>query len=220
MPKVANGPFLDADIARARGDNLELELQPAVFGHYSTAVRLLSYVNHADMGSYREAIDDFRTGLVSKPDIIAVRRQGRKKYGFGLNLEQALPHDLRAFARWGWNDGRNESFAYTEVDRTGAIGLDLKGAAWSRKLDKIGAAFVINGLSGDHREYLALGGLGFVLGDGRLNYGNEQIFEGYYTAHLWRGVFGALDVQHITNPGYNRDRGPVLAPAVRLHIDF
>ena len=220
MPKTANGPFLDADITRARGDNLEFELHPAPFAHYSTAVRLLSYVNHADMGSYREAIDEFLAGLVSKPDIVAVRQQGRKKYGFGVNLEQNLPHDLRGFARWGWNDGRDESFAYTEVDRTGAFGLDLRGAAWKRKLDKAGAAFVINGLSGDHREYLALGGLGFVLGDGRLNYGNERIFEGYYTAHLWRGVFGAIDVQHITNPGYNRDRGPVLAPAIRLHIDY
>ena len=220
MPKTANGPFLDADITRARGENLEFELHPAPFLHYSTAVRLLSYINHADMGSYREAIDQFRAGLVSTPDIVDVRQQGRKKYGFGVNLEQDLPHDLRAFTRWGWNDGRNESFAYTEADRTGALGLDLKGTAWKRKLDKVGATFVMNGLSGDHREYLALGGLGFVLGDGRLNYAREQIFESYYTAHLWRGIFGAIDVQHITNPGYNRDRGPVLAPAIRLHVDY
>ena len=97
MPKTANGPFLDADITRARGENLEFELHPAPFLHYSTAVRLLSYINHADMGSYREAIDQFRAGLVSTPDIVDVRQQGRKKYGFGVNLEQDLPHDLRAF---------------------------------------------------------------------------------------------------------------------------
>ena len=96
----------------------------------------------------------------------------------------------------------------------------MEGRAWRRKLDKLGAAYVVNGLSGDHREYLALGGLGFLLGDGALNYGTEQIFETYYTAHLWRGFFGALDLQHVTNPGYNRVRGPVLVPSVRMHIEF
>jgi high affinity Mn2+ porin len=220
MPKVANGIYLDADIARARGENLEFELHPALFRHRSSTVRLLSYVNHANMGSYRAAIDEFREGLVSVPDITAVRQQGRVKYGFGVNLEQDLPHNFRGFARWGWSDGHNESFAYTEVDRTGELGLDLSGNAWKRPFDKLGAAGIVNGLSGDHREYLALGGLGFLLGDGRLNYGTERIFETYYTAHLWRGFFGAIDVQHVTDPGYNRDRGPVWAPSIRLHIDY
>lgn len=220
MPKTANGIFLDADLARARGDNLELELHPALFRHHPSAARLLSYVNRANMGSYREAIDDYRAGLVSVPDITAVRRQGRKKYGFGVNLQQSLPGNFEAFARLGWSDGHNESFAYTEVDRSASVGADLRGDAWRRKLDKVGAAFVVNGLSGDHREYLALGGLGFILGDGALDYGTERIFETYYTAHLWRGFFGAIDLQHVTDPGYNRDRGPVWVPSVRLHIDF
>jgi len=220
MPKVANGLFLDADLARARASNLELELHPVFFSHHPTVVRLLSYLNVANMGSYRAAIDDYRAGLVSVPDITAVRRQGRKKYGFGLNLQQDLPHHFEAYGRWGWGDGHNESFAYTEVDRTGQAGVGLRGDAWKRKLDRLGAAFVVNGLSGDHREYLALGGLGFLLGDGKLNYGTERIFEGYYTAHLWRGFWASFDLQHVTNPGYNRDRGPVTVPSGRLHIDF
>jgi hypothetical protein len=220
MPKVANGIYLDADIARARGDNLEFEFHPAPFRHHASVVRLLSYVNHANMGSYRKAIDQYREGLVSFPDITAVRQQSRVKYGFGVNLEQDLPRDFQGFARWGWSDGRNESFAYTEVDRTGELGFDVRGNAWKRPFDKLGAAGVVNGLSGDHREYLALGGLGFLLGDGALNYGTERIFETYYTAHLWRGFFGAVDVQHVTNPGYNRDRGPVWMPSIRLHIDY
>ena len=220
MPKTANGIFLDADIARAHADNFEFELHPHPFGRHSTVVRLLSYVNHANMGSYRRAVDNFRAGLVSVPDITTVRRQGRKKYGFGLNLQQGLPHNFEAYSRWGWSDGRNESFAYTEVDRTAAAGIDLRGNGWRRRLDRIGAAFVVNGLSGDHREYLALGGLGFLLGDGKLNYGTERIFEAYYTAHLWRGFWGSLDLQHVRDPGYNRDRGPVTVPSMRLHVDF
>ena len=78
----------------------------------------------------------------------------------------------------------------------------------------------MNGLSAAHREYLALGGLGFILGDGALTYGHEKIFEGFYTLHVWRGIFTAFDFQHINNPGYNKDRGPVTVAGVRLHVDF
>lgn len=220
MPKVANGENLDADLARAHAENFELELHPALFSHHPTALRLLSYVNHADMGNYREAIDGFLSGRDHTPDVTLYRQQGRVKYGFGVNLYQELGDGIRLFGRWGWNDGRNESFAYTEVDRTVSFGGDLAGSRWRRSLDKVGAAFVVDAISGDHRRYLALGGKGFMLGDGGLNYGLEQIFETYYTFHLWRGVFGSTDLQHITNPGYNRVRGPVWVPSLRLHVDF
>ncbi|MGA7235270.1 MAG: carbohydrate porin, partial [Bryobacteraceae bacterium] len=125
----------------------------------------------------------------------------------------------RAYGRLGWNDGRNESYAYTEIDRTAQIGSDFRGARWRRPEDKIGAAFVLNGISGDHRRYLALGGLGFILGDGGLNYGLEKIFETYYTAHVWRGISVAVDYQHVTNPGYNQDRGPASVLGSRIHIE-
>ena len=220
MPKVANGAHLDADIARARSENVEFELDRGLLPNRKGAVRLLGFVNHADMGNYREAIDQFRSGLVSTPDVTLTRRQGRIKYGFGLNLEQNLTRSLRAYARWGWNPGRNESFVYTEVDRTIAFGGDVTGSLWQRPDDRFGLASVTNFLSGDHREYLTLGGLGFILGDGKLNYDPERIIEGYYTFHLWRGMFASLDLQHIRNPGYNRDRGPVLVPAIRLHLDL
>ncbi|HEV2491713.1 MAG TPA: carbohydrate porin [Terriglobia bacterium] len=220
MPKVANGENLDADITRAHAENMELEFRRQFLPHREGKVRLLSYVNHADMGSYRQAIDEFLAHLAPVPDIVATRRQGRIKYGFGVNAEQALGHGFRGFARWGWNNGRTESFAYTEVDQTVTAGADLQGDAWHRRLDKMGAAFVLNAISSDHREYLRLGGTGFLLGDGGLTYGRERIFEGYYTAHLWRGVFASVDLQHVTNPGYNRDRGPVLVPSLRLHVDF
>jgi carbohydrate-selective porin OprB len=142
------------------------------------------------------------------------------KYGFGVNLEQQLSANLRAFGRFGWNEGRHESFAYTEVNQTFSLGADYAGERWHRRHDKVGLAFVTNGISGDHREYLKLGGLGFLLGDGNLTYGRENIFEAYYNAHFWRGVYGAIDIQRISNPGYNRDRGPLLVPGLRLHIEL
>jgi len=220
MPRVANGEVLDLHIDRDRAENMEVEFRHQFLPQRDGAVRLLSFVNHADMGDYRESIAEFRAGLTSVPDITATRRRGRVKYGFGVNVEQVLGHGVRGFARWGWNDGRTESFAYTEVDQTMAAGADLRGDAWRRHLDKIGAAFVSNGISGDHREYLRLGGSGFILGDGGLNYGRERILEGYYTVHLWRGVFASFDLQHVSNPGYNRDRGPIWVPSFRTHVDL
>ncbi len=220
MPTVANGIALDGDLARARSENLEIEFHPHVISDKPAQVRLLSYVNHANMGDYREAIDLFLQGKTPAPDMVATREQGRIKYGFGVNLEQQVWGSLRAFGRFGWNSGTHESFAYTEVDQTFELGADYAGGTWHRPYDKAGLAIVTNGISGDHREYLKLGGLGFLLGDGDLTYGRENIVEGYYNAHLWRGVYAALDLQHINNPGYNQNRGPVLVPAVRLHIEF
>ena len=180
---------------------------------------MLSFVNHADMGSYREAIDGYLSGQTPMPEITDYREQGRIKYGFGLNAEQELTRDMRAFGRLGWNDGATESYAYTEIDRTAEIGAELGGRLWRRRQDKLGAAFVANGLSGDHRRYLALGGEGFILGDGALNYGLEKIFETYYTAHLWRGISVAADYQHVQDPGYNRDRGPASVVSFRIHFE-
>ena len=214
MPTVANGITLDWNIARAAGQNFELEYHPALLKQRSTVVRGLTFLNRANMGSYAAA-----NAMAGTPDITLTRRQGRTKYGFGLNAEQELSSILRAFGRVGWNDGRNESFAYTEIDNTVELGTDLRGRAWRRAQDKLGAAFISNGISSEHARYLALGGLGFILGDGGLRYGREEIFEAYYTVHLWRGTYLAADVQRITNPGYNQDRGPLLVPSIRLHVE-
>ena len=219
MPTVANGITLDWNLARARAENFEVEYHTALLPKRASILRALAFVNHADMGNYRDAIDGYLKGNDPVPDITRYREQGRVKYGFGLNAEQELAPSLRAFGRLGWNDGANESFAYTEIDRTAEVGMDLRGNRWHRPLDKIGAAFVVNGLSGDHRRYLALGGLGFILGDGGLNYGLEKIVETYYTAHLWRGISIAADYQHVDDPGYNRDRGPTSVVSFRIHIE-
>jgi high affinity Mn2+ porin len=217
MPTVANGIDMDWKISRARADNLELELRPAT----GLVVRLLGYANHANMGDYGEAIQGFLSGRDAVPDVVAHRAQGRVKTGAGVNAEYALPALLvRLFARAGWNEGHHESFAYTEVNNSVQAGGDLSGDRWRRSQDRLGIALVSNGLSELHREYLALGGQGFLLGDGTLRYGREDIVETYYTAHLWRGLSASGGLQYIDHPGYNRDRGPVLVGMLRLHVEF
>ena len=220
MPKVANGIKLDADIARARAENLEFDFSGNRIAHRPGVLRFLSYLNHGNMGNYREAIEEYLDGETSTPNIIATRRQGRHKYGFGINFEQEVAPDISVFGRLGWSDGRNESFAYTEVDRTLELGGFSTGSRWRRRHDRAGVAFNVNGIVAAHQQYLALGGLGFLLGDGALTYGPEKIFEGFYTAHLWRGLFASFDFQHINNPGYNMVRGPVTVPGLRMHIEF
>lgn len=216
MPTVANGPRLDWNVRRAHADNIELELRPTS----RFTARVLGYANHADMGSYQEAIDQFHAHLVPVPDIVAVRKQRRIKTGAGFNVEYAFPRIVRLAARLGWNEGHNESFAYTEVNGTVQGGGDVSGELWNRRHDRLGIAIVSNALSAAHREYLRLGGLGFLLGDGSLAYGRESLVEVYYTAQVWHGVSIAGGMQHVANPGYNTNRGPVSVGSVRLHVDF
>lgn len=220
MPKVANGPKLDFDLVRARSENIELEFRPELQKEKKTTIRLLSFINHANMGSYHEAVEEFLAGTDPQPNIEAHRKQGRIKYGFGLNAEQEITKTVRVFGRLGWNEGQNESFAYTEVDQAVEVGADWRLEHWRRTNDKIGIAFITNGISRLHQLYLALGGDGFLLGDGRLTYGREDILETYYNAHLWRGVYFSPELQWAAHPGYNKDRGPVVVPGLRLHVEL
>ncbi|MBV9087598.1 MAG: carbohydrate porin, partial [Acidobacteriaceae bacterium] len=218
--KIANGIDLDWNLRRARAENIEVEFDSKKIRGRAGALKLLSFINHGNMGGYRQSIERFLTGVDPVPNIEKTRQRGRVKYGFGINGQQQVGDAMRVFARWGWNEGQHESFAYTEVDQTVSFGADYSGAAWRRKYDKIGAAFVSNGISKDHQNYLRLGGIGFLLGDGRLTYGRETIAEAYYPAHFWRRLFGSALLQHINNPGYNRDRGPVIVPGFRVHVEF
>jgi hypothetical protein len=237
MPKVANGEDLDWDIGNSRGEQVELEIKYARRPDWAGTLRLLGYLNHAGMGSYAAAIAASEmTGL--PPDIVASRQPGRTKYGFGINEYQELGPLFRVFGRLGWADGKNESFAYTEVDDTFQIGGDVRGTRWRRPDDRAGVAFVSNGLSDLHADYLRRGGIGFLLGDGPgclpgtptgcpaptrasyLSYGRETIVEQYYNFHIWKGAFAAEDLQFIANPGYNGDRGPVWVFSLRGHLEF
>ena len=226
MPVVANGIDLDWAFSRAHGQNGEFELRHSWVPKRKGATRILFYGNTAHMGTYREAVEDFLNGSdtanygVTVPTITLHEHYGALKYGMGYNTEQEITVNLRVAGRFGWNEGQHESFAYTEVDQTVELAADYAGARWHRPVDKVGLAVVSNAIKADHREYLKLGGLGFLLGDGNLNYGRENIVEAYYNYHTWRGLFYSLDVQHINDPGYNRDRGPVWVGSVRAHIDF
>jgi high affinity Mn2+ porin len=223
MPSVANGPKLAGDLIHNRGDQIEGELHPGLLGtHRAPAVvRLLAYRNLAHMGNYRAALAlARRTGTT--PDITAVEKRGAVKYGFGLNIEQPLGDEgtTGVFGRVGWNDGATETYAYTECDRTLCLGGQLSGARWHRPRDRAALALVGNGLSAPHRDYLAAGGVGFILGDGRLRYGPEQILETYYAYQLSRPLALSLDYQFVNHPGYNRDRGPVSVLSLRLHLEY
>ena len=218
MPTVANGINLDWAFSRARGQNMEFELRkgPGIKG----TQRVLAFVNAAHMGTYREAVNAYVDGQDPTPEITHHEHFGAVKYGFGYNTEEQLTAHLRLAGRFGWNEGQHESFAYTEIDQSALVGGDYDGAQWGRPNDKAGVAFVSDAIKRDHQNYLRYGGLGFLLGDGRLNYGRENIVESYYNLHTTRGLYFALGLNHITDPGYNRDRGPIWVSTVRTHVDF
>ncbi|MGA8271033.1 MAG: carbohydrate porin [Candidatus Sulfotelmatobacter sp.] len=224
MPKVANGIDLVYRPWQVHAENFEYELRHGLMPKKSGVVRLLAYTNYANMGIYRDAVLQFEDQSAPSQEVVPEIANHpwhiTRKYGFGINLEQNLTHYLTGFARFGWDNGKTESFAYTEVDQTFAEGVGANGAWWHRKQDRAGIAFVSNAVSKDHQTYLADGGLGFLLGDGALNYGRENIVETYYTAHVWRGIYLAPGLQHINDPGYNCDRGPVLVPSFRAHVEF
>jgi high affinity Mn2+ porin len=223
MPLYANAQTMET-LLRAREQNLELTLAPRSL---STIVRLLAYYNVARMGDYAQALAiAAATGTV--PNVAADDAQGRHKLGYGVNAEQPLADggDTGLFARLGWQDGKTEDFVFTEVDREASAGGQLSGIHWQRGDDRLGIAAVVEGLSDVHREYLAAGGSGFLLGDG-LNYAHEQILESYYRAQwAWspRGLALRVqltpDFQYIRNPGFNQDRGPVRFYALRLHLEY
>jgi len=221
MPKIANG--IDLVYKPWQGmhaDNWEYELRRGFIPKKPGVLRLLAYTNYANMGIYEQAVAQFQEHLAPVPDITNHPFRITRKYGCGINVEQNLARHLTAFGRFGWNNGKTESFVYTEVDQTFSAGLEAHGSMWHRRYDRASIAFASNAISKAHQTYLADGGYGFLLGDGALNYGRETILETYYTAHVWRGIYLGPDIQHINNPGYNRDRGPVLVVGGRLHLEF
>jgi high affinity Mn2+ porin len=214
MPSSANGFNFDPKILLANSQNLENQSNFSVNNRRGHLHRL-AYVNNANMGSYSQSLAQ----MPVNPDITATRAY-RSKYGFGVSLDLELTNDLGVFSRLGWNNGQTESFVFTEVDRTASLGLALQGTRWGRRNDQIGLAGIINAISGVHAAYLAAGGLGFQLGDGKLDYGYDEIVEMDHRFQLRPGIHISADFQEINNPGYNRDRGPVAVGLVRFHFEF
>ena len=147
-------------------------------------------------------------------------RGQRPKYGFYVNLEQAINKDVGVFARASWNDGRNEILSFTDVDRSLSGGVSIKGSRWGRSDDTFGLGAAINGQSNPHRAFLAAGGLGLIIGDGKLNYRKEKILETYYAYKIDKWTTLTFDYQFFVDPAYNADRGPVSVFAARLHAEF
>ena len=219
LPTYANGPLLDYNYPKTHGETVELTKTYHMHSHQGT-VRVLGFYNVAAMGSYHQALSS--AYLKGRPNIESVRGASRSKTGFAVNMEQELGNELGVFGRLSYNDGRNETWAFTEVDQSACLGLTTTGARWNRATDRLALAAVMNGLSPDHRTYLAAGGYGFMLGDGALNYTPEFITELYYSIDLPR-YHAAItpDYQFAINPGYNRDRGgPIHVVAVRVHVEF
>lgn len=218
VPIESNGPELQFRFDKAMGLVWEIEklhLFQKNETHFST-LHAGVFLNKARMGNYSQSI---QTAGTNPPDITDSRSYGRTKWGYYFSVDNHFG-PVHHFIKASWNDGKNETWAFTEIDRSLTTGLQFDGDLWKRKNDRMAIAFVSNGLSGDHQNYLAKGGYGFLIGDGKLNYGKEAIIEAYYSIHLHKQIFLSPDYQFISNPAYNKDRGPVHIIALRLHAEF
>lgn len=215
LAKTANGNDMNWKVGKSAAYTLEYTRRYKIKGK-DGAFRALVFYNTTDMGNYNQsiALDP------SSPDITATRAYGHSKYGFALNAEQDFNENFGGFARASWNDGHNETWAFTEIDRSVSAGAVLKGHKWKRDNDNVGLAYVVSGLSKPHRTYLQDGGDGFILGDGNLNYALEHLVEFYYSAELVKNsMYLSGAYQFVLNPGYNKDRqGPINVFSVRLHM--
>ncbi|MCW3126267.1 MAG: high affinity Mn2+ porin [Bacteroidetes bacterium] len=215
LPTSANGSQMNFDLSKAAGHMLEAEGGWTVKG-LEGKLRLLGFANYANMGNYRIAIAQQDT-----PNIKLSEKYSRTKFGFGINAEQQVTPEATVFARYSWNDGQNETWVFTEIDRSFSAGAFTSGKYWKRPLDNMGLAVLVNGLSNAHRDYLAKGGYGFIIGDGKLNYAPEFVVEWYYSFAVYKDyIFISPDYQFVLNPAYNKDRGPVNAFGVRVHAEF
>ena len=217
VPVESNGLRLDTRIGRRYGDVAELEVPYPLAGKPAIA-RVLAFRNRVETGAFSDAIA-LGAATGAAPDVALVRH-AQSKRGIGIGTQVELTPTVGAYARAGWNDGKTETFMFTEIDRSLAAGLLVKGEAWSRARDSAGVAAYVNGLSRPHRDYLAAGGLGFFLGDGQLRYGEERIVEAFYSWGVSKHGSFSLGVQRITNPGYNRDRGPANFVGFRVHAEI
>jgi high affinity Mn2+ porin len=213
VPTKPNGMEMNWNLRKAGSHTFEYTYYYAIGGRKG-ALRLLSFFTSANMGNYAQsiALNPFA------PELPTTEKYGHKKYGFVINCEQEINKEIGGFLRASWNDGNNETWIFTEIDRSISFGFSLDGKMWKRQYDNLGLAYVVSGLSAPHRNYLRAGGMGFEIGDGNLNYALEQLVEAYYSIGLTKFLFISGTYQFILNPGYNRDRGPVNVYSIRFHL--
>jgi len=220
VPTYANGPYLDFNYPKASSETAEFEKSYLINKHKGT-VRLLGYFNVSKAPNYDEVVKEKMDGTDTSMDVIYGKEYGGKKYGFGINADQEITGSLNAFMRLGWNDGKTASWAFCEIDNTASLGARLYGKGWKRPTDNIGLAFLTNGISSSHRNFLNAGGYGFMIGDGKLpNYSRENIIEVFYQLKVFSYLWASADYQFVLHPAYNADRGPVHVFAARVHIEL
>lgn len=220
MPVYANGPTLNFNWVKTNSETFEIQKDYAIHGLPGTT-RLLFYYNTSKAPAYQTVIDDYKNGTDTSLDVVSGKAYGGKKYGLGININQAINKNLNGFFRFGWNDGKTASWAFAEIDNSLSLGLRYYGIGKGRATDNVGLAFVSNGISSGHREFLSIGGYGFMIGDGRLpHYSREDIVELFYEVKLFEQLYATLDYQFVANPAYNPDRGPVSLLAARVHVSF
>src|SRR5436190_19149319 len=179
---VSNSNSFDSKVLERGMYIAELETRYQLFSQPGK-LRTIVWLNSVNSGSYRDTLNNPAFDLD-----IALTRRGRTKYGYVINVEQAVTDDIGLFGRWSWNDGKTEIMAFTDIDASLSLGASIKGAKWGRPDDRIGLAGAINALSRDHRDYLAAGGLGILIVDGRLNYRPEQVLETFYALNVINGI--------------------------------
>ena len=218
LSKVPNSKTLDARFLDQYQGDVELEARYTLLGHPGT-VRLLGFVSHGRMGRYTAATHiAVQTGHPA--DIAAVRRM-HNRLGLSLNVEQPLTEDLGVFFRTGWSQGQYEAFDYTDINQTLSGGVSLAGTRWGRRADTLGLAATMNAASAAAKHFFGAGGLGILVGDGRLAHAHpERILELYYQLAAVAYTTLTVDYQFIDNPAYNADRGPVSVVGIRVHVEF
>lgn len=218
QPKEPNMQTLDFRLGAHHGDQIEFEKRGDLGPGRPGVLRLLVFRNRALMSRYDDALAR-ASSTGTAPDIDAVRSGEQVKVGAGVNVEQRVTKNVSVFGRAMWADGKTETYAFTEADRSASAGASLNGARWGRGDDVLGLGFAQSWLSPSHRSVLARGGQTFFLGDGALRYRPERVLEVYYLLAPTKGVAFTLDAQRIVNPGYNADRGPATFFGMRLHLE-
>ncbi|PTM44258.1 carbohydrate porin [Phreatobacter oligotrophus] len=201
---------------------VEIAYQHNWFGRPGV-IKPFAFYSLGNMGKYTQAISISGLGVLDPDSGMAMtRRYGNRKWGYGVLLDQEIADNIGAFLRANWSDGRTETIAFTQIDRSVSFGLSFKGDLWNRPGHSAGIAVAQNDLSRFHKDFLVAGGTGVIVGDGALRYGSERLLETYYELPVFReNLFIAANYQLIHNPGYNRDRaGPVHVLGMRIHSRY
>jgi hypothetical protein len=236
-PANPNSLAIDYRLWKYYGDALELEHDHVLLGQ-AGAVRILGFRNYEFIGRFDDAIAAWRSdptknaagcsnaglysydsGNATAPDFCWVRR-GNTKLGIGVNLEQHITDDIGVFLRGMYSDGQSEVDAFDPADRSLSFGAVAKGASWHRPFDVTGIGYGAGWISGIHAQYLGMGGVDGFVGDGRIRQGAEQVIDAFYSVNLLKAIWLTADYQHIWNPGFNADRGPVNILGGRVHVEF